>query len=138
MRKIIFVCFTLLYIFIISASFAQDFEYTSLYSDHKARRVGDIVTIIVSESSKASNSDTTQSSKKSGSSGSLNDLFGLGKLPLKAGVDADSDYSGSGTTTRSGSMDARISVSIKEIMPNGNLSAIRKIHGMWLCACLMC
>jgi len=37
------------------------------------------------------------------------------------GVDAGSDYSGSGTTTRSGSMDAKISVTVKEIMPNGNL-----------------
>jgi len=100
---------------------SDDFEYVSLFSDHKARKVGDIVTIIVAESSKASNSDTVQTSKKTGTNGSLNDLFGLGKLPLKVGVDADSGYAGSGTTTRSGSMDARISVSIKEILPNGNL-----------------
>jgi len=40
---------------------------------------------------------------------------------LKVGVDADSGYSGSGITTRSGSMDARISVSVKEVLPNGNL-----------------
>jgi flagellar L-ring protein precursor FlgH len=98
-----------------------DFEYISLYSDHKANRVGDIVTIIIAESSRASKSDATQTSKKSGSNGSLSDLFGLGKLPLSVGVDGGSDYSGSGTTTRSGSMDAKISVSVKEILPNGNL-----------------
>ena len=118
MVKII-ITFALFFCFTINSS--SDFEYTSLYSDHKAHRVGDIVTIIIAESSRASKSDATQTSKKSGSNGSLSDLFGLGKLPLKVGVDAGADYSGSGTTTRSGSMDAKISVSVKEILPNGNL-----------------
>lgn len=95
--------------------------YVSLYADHKARTKGDIVTIIISESSRASKSAATQTSKKSGQSGSLNDLFGLGNLPLKMGVDAGSDYSGSGTTTRSGSMDARVSAFIREVLPGGNL-----------------
>lgn len=122
MKNIIPVFISIIFSFcFVSISISSDFEYTSIYSDHKAHRVGDIVTIIVAESSKASKSDATQTSKKSGSNGSLNDLFGLGKLPLKMGVDAGSDYSGSGTTTRSGSMDAKISVSVKEILPNGNL-----------------
>ncbi len=122
MQKII-IFSLLLHIFIISMLSAEEFEFVSLFSDHKAHRIGDIVTIIVAESSKASNSDTTQASKKSGTNGSLSELFGLGvnKLPLKVGIDADSGYSGSGTTTRSGSMDARISVSVKEVLPNGNL-----------------
>lgn len=93
----------------------------SLYADHKARRVGDIVTIIVLESSRASKSAATKTSKRSDSSGSLNDLFGLGKLPLKMGADAGSDYSGSGTTTRSGTMEAKISAFVKQVLPNGNL-----------------
>lgn len=121
LRKTIIICFAFIFIFSAIKSFAQDFEYVSLYSDHKARRVGDIVTVIIAESSKASNTDTTQTSKKSGTNGSLNDLFGLGKMPIKVGVDADSGYSGSGTTSRSGSMNARISVSVKEVLPNGNL-----------------
>jgi flagellar L-ring protein precursor FlgH len=93
----------------------------SLYADHKARRVGDIVTIIVLESSRASKSAATKTSKRSDSSGSLNDLFGLGNLPLKMGADAGSDYSGSGTTTRSGTMEAKISAFVKQLLPNGNL-----------------
>ncbi len=102
-------------------AFSLDTEFVSLYSDHKARRIGDIVTIIVSESSKASKSDTTQTSKKSGANGSLSELFGLGNLPLKANVEGGSAYSDSGLTTRSGTMDAKISVSVKEVLPNGNL-----------------
>ena len=95
--------------------------YTSLYSDHKARRVGDIITIIIAESSKASKSAATKTSKKSGSDGTLSDLFGLGNLPVKMGVNAGSDYSGSGSTTRSGSMEAKISATVKDVLPNGNL-----------------
>ena len=98
-----------------------DLNYTSLYTDHKARCLGDIVTVIVIESSKAAKSAATQSSKKSGSDGALSDLFGLGGLPLKMGVDAGSDYAGSGSTTRSGTMEATVSAVVKEILPNGNL-----------------
>jgi len=121
MKKLVRLIVIKLLLFFCIVSFSSgDFEYTSLYSDRKAHRVGDIVTIIIAESSKASKSDATQTSKKSGTNGSLSDFFGLSKLPLKVGVDADTNYSGSGTTTRSDSMDAKISVFIKEILPNGN------------------
>ncbi len=95
--------------------------YVSLYSDHKARSVGDIVTIIIAESSKASKSASTKTSKKSGASSSLSDLFGVSGLPLNMGTDAQSDYSGAGSTTRSGSMEAKISATVKEVLPNGDL-----------------
>ncbi len=94
-------------------------SYVSLYADHRARRVGDIVTIIITESSSASKSSATKTSKKSGTSGALSSFFGLGGMPVKMGVDAGSDYSGSGTTTRSGSMEAKISVFVKQVLPNG-------------------
>ncbi|MBD3182241.1 flagellar basal body L-ring protein FlgH [Candidatus Poribacteria bacterium] len=95
--------------------------YSSLYQDHKARKVGDIITVLIVESSKASKSAATQTSKKSGSDGTLSELFGLGNLPISMGVDAGSDYSGSGTTTRSGNMEGKMSTFVKEVMPNGNL-----------------
>lgn len=97
-------------------------NYVSFYADHRARRVGDIVTIIVTESSRASKSSATQTSKKSGTNGSLSDFFGLGGLPVKIGVSARSDYNGSGSTTRSGSMEAKISVTVKQVLPNGSLA----------------
>ena len=98
-------------------------NFISPYADHKAQRVGDIVTIIITESSSASKSSATKTSKKSGSNSSLSEFFGLGaaNLPMKMGVDAGSDYSGSGSTTRSGTMEAKISASVKQVLPNGNL-----------------
>lgn len=100
---------------------SADTDYVSLFADHKARHVGDIITIIIDESSSASKSDASQISKKSASSGSLEDFFGIGNLPLKVGVDAGSGYSDSGTIKRSGTMSARVSATIKEVLPNGNL-----------------
>lgn len=94
---------------------------SSLYSDRKARQVGDIVTVIITESSKASKSDETHLSKKIGANGSLSELFRIGNLPLKVGVDGSSGYTNSGSTTRSGSVDAKISATVKEVLPNGNL-----------------
>ncbi len=99
----------------------NDFLSFSLYADHRARHVGDIVTIIVIESSKATKSAATQTSKKSESSGSLSDLFGLGGLPMSMGANAGSGYSGTGSTSRSGSMEAKISAIVKQVLPNGNL-----------------
>jgi len=99
----------------------NNFLAFSLYADHRARHVGDIVTIIVVESSKATKSAATQTSKKSESSGSLSDFFGLGDLPLSMGVDAGSGYTGAGSTSRSGSMEAKISAIVSQVLPNGNL-----------------
>jgi len=99
----------------------NDFLSVSLYADHRARHVGDIVTIIVIESSKATKSAATQTSKKSESSGSLSDLFGLGGLPMSMGANAGSGYSGTGSTSRSGSMEAKISAIVMQVLPNGNL-----------------
>jgi len=99
----------------------NDFLFVSLYADHRARHVGDIVTIIVVESSKATKSTATQTSKKSESSGSLSDFFGLGELPLSMGANAGSGYAGTGNTSRSDSMEAKISAIVKQVLPNGNL-----------------
>jgi len=99
----------------------QNKYYVPIYADQKARQVGDIVTIIICESSKASKSSTTNTSEKSGANGSLSEFFGLTNLPLKMGAEGTSGYAGSGTTTRSGSMEARMSATIKQFLPNGNL-----------------
>lgn len=99
-------------------------NFRSPYADQRARQVGDIVTIIITESAKASKSSATKTSKKSGADGGLSELFGLGmsRLPMSMGVDASSDYSGAGSTTNSGSMEAKVSAAVKQVLPNGNLA----------------
>jgi len=103
---------------------------TDLFVNPKARRVGDIVTISIVESSSASNKASTDTSRKSSVSGSIESLFNLenrfsdssGFNPfssVKGGL--ESTFSGSGATDRSGALTAYITARVTEILPNGNL-----------------
>lgn len=103
-----------------SGSLWQDGK--SPFLDRTARKEGDLVTILVSESSAASYSAATTTSKQDANSvGSnlLNSLFGI----LKPGpqTSADGKSSGSGNTTQSGSLRARLTAVVKHVLPNGNL-----------------
>ena len=98
-------------------------EYSSLdqFKDQKARHVGDILTIQVVENASASNSANTNT-KKDGASGAPG-LFGSEKGPLTkllAGTSSLS-FGGQGATTRSGNLQAAISVRVEEVLPNGDL-----------------
>lgn len=98
-----------------------------LFSDTKARRVGDIVTIQVSESSSAKNSASTDTDRESSLSAGIQELFGadvskLDNFNVKGGM--ESDFQGSGSTTRSGDLKAFITARVVEVLPGGNLKVI--------------
>ena len=98
-----------------------------LFSDTKARRVGDIVTIQVSESSSAQNSATTDTDRESSLSAGIQELFGadvskLDNFNVSGGM--ESDFQGSGSTSRSGDLKAFITARVVEVLPGGNLKII--------------
>lgn len=93
----------------------------SLYADFKARNVGDLLTIVVLESTVAAAQAETKTSK----SESASTTAGIGPL-LKfflpeLGASGKTDSSGTGSTTRSGSLTTRLSVVVVETFPNGIL-----------------
>ena len=96
----------------------------SLYSDLRAARVGDVISVIVSESNSATKNARTSSMKSNkaeaegeATTGALGGLFpGLG-----GGMDVSNQYSGQGATTLSGQFSSRITVKVLDILPNGNL-----------------
>ncbi len=90
----------------------------SLVSNIKAHRVGDIITIIITESSSANAAARTDANNKTESSGGP----GLGFLDLiKAwGLDSENKYKGDGRTVRTGDLQAEITVRIAEQLPNGD------------------
>lgn len=102
---------------------------TSLYQDIKARHVGDILTIVVSEESKASKSAQTGTSKSKTFNGSAN-FNGLtagtknimGPVNF-AGYDGqfDSGFKGQGSTTKNDSMSTYMTATVVDILPSGNL-----------------
>lgn len=116
----------LLFILIFSSSFfPQDMRqnsFQSLFSDQKANKVGDAITILVVESSLASNNAQTSAGKEStlGFTGSGD----LGKSPLPKAdlsIGSTNDFTGSGTTKTTGVIQTKISATIDSVLANGNL-----------------
>lgn len=109
-------------------------EWNVVYMDDKARAVGDIVTVVVMESSSASEQAQSTADRENeldaGFSALLNmgiddSLFGQtagGSVDYpNIGFNGNSEYEGQGTFTRSGSIQATLSATVKQVMPNGNL-----------------
>ncbi|MGH6883755.1 MAG: flagellar basal body L-ring protein FlgH [Hypericibacter sp.] len=92
-------------------------RYAPLISDHRARDVGDALTIVVVEAASAeSRADTSSGSGFSVDAG-LTDASGL----AKAGVSVDTDSTGTGRTARTGSVTAQLSVKVEQKLESGNL-----------------
>ncbi len=103
-----------------------------LFSDRKARRVNDIITIKVVESATAKKKAATKLSKQNEVGAGISGLVGLEDLlarynpnmELGSMIDAkhNSKFTGSGETERSGKLVATISAVVTEVLPNGNLA----------------
>lgn len=100
-----------------------------LFVDTQAREVGDLLTVLVSESTDVDQRDDRALSKSAGTGGTF-DLTGQagGALGSQA-ADAALDFSGSSNRKFDGSasyrsarqISDRITVSVVDVMPNGNL-----------------
>lgn len=94
----------------------------SLYSDHKAHRVGDVVTILIVEQSKAANEAKTVTRKDREFSLSGGGKGYLDFIPLfGAEGKAKSEHEGSGATSRRGVLKATMTARVISILQNGNL-----------------
>ncbi len=91
---------------------------SSLVSNFKAHRVGDIITIMIVEESSANATAKTDANNKSEVSGGP----GLGFLDLitQWGIDTENKYTGDGRTQRTGNLTAEITARITEILHNGD------------------
>jgi flagellar L-ring protein precursor FlgH len=105
----------------------------SLYSDHKAKRVGDIITVIVLESNSASRNSSAKTEKKSDINASISNFINanlegkvfpnaLGKVQSpKLGTTSQSKFEGKGAVNNSGSFNSRFAVRVVDVLPNNNL-----------------
>ena len=102
--------------------------YTSndLYSDKKAVRVGDIITVMLNESTQASKSAKTETDKATEIG--LEPIVGLGgnninigSESIQLGLTSDASYSGDAKSNQSNSLSGNISVNVMRVLPNGNL-----------------
>lgn len=108
----------------------QESMSNPMCADKRAVRVGDILNILVQESSSASKDNSTKTSKKSAVDASIESflfsptasaaLTQKGKLPaMKFG--GQSDFNGSGAINNTEKLVARIAVRIVDVLPNKNL-----------------
>ncbi|WP_019551856.1 MULTISPECIES: flagellar basal body L-ring protein FlgH [Propionispira] len=100
----------------------------NLFADHKARNVGDILTIVISESTKTSTTKSDTNSK----SGSQSLSAGVGIFTfLNAASAAGSDsFKANGAASANNSVTGNVSVTVKEVQPNGNM-VVEGTQSIW-------
>ena len=97
-----------------------------LFEDNKAFRIGDLLSVTLSESTNASKSAATNTGKDDEIDIGVTSL--LGTVPTYKGdplfnnnLSAERDFSGSGDSAQSNSLDGEIAVMVTDILPNGTL-----------------
>jgi flagellar L-ring protein precursor FlgH len=98
----------------------------NIYSDSKAHRVGDIISVILSESTQAQKNAKTELTKEN--SATLQPITGFGgtavnikNKAIQFGFDQESDFSGDAKANQGNSLSGNISVHVLRVLPNGNL-----------------
>jgi flagellar L-ring protein precursor FlgH len=101
---------------------------SAIYSDARARRVNDLVTVRVVESITAVGSADSSLDKTSSATAAVPNLFGLENAlpswldPTKlVTADSDTQFKGGGRTARSGLLSAVMTARVVEVLPNGDL-----------------
>ncbi|MBI1358340.1 MAG: hypothetical protein GC160_28730 [Acidobacteria bacterium] len=93
--------------------------------DPRAGRVGDLVTVMVSEQASALTSGSTTQSRDSGSDSSISRLLGVmgaGRpLPNLFGQTTKTSLTGQASTARNTNVTAVVTAHVTQVMPNGNL-----------------
>jgi flagellar L-ring protein precursor FlgH len=98
----------------------------SLYSDVKARRVGDIINVTLRENTRATKSAGSSTSKETGIA--VNPIIGLGgnalnigNESLQLGIDTSNQFNGDSSTNQSNNLTGNISVTVVQVLANQNL-----------------
>ncbi len=112
---------------------------SSLFSDFRARHVGDVITIVIEENLKGNKDVKTKTERKSEMNLGLSGILGLEwnrrleprykNSPANAEVDASkaiggtttSKFDGSGSTSRDTSLKGTVTARVIEVLPSGNL-----------------
>jgi len=103
----------------------------SMTEDFKARRRGDIVTIVITETASASKAAKTDTSRGSTVNAGIPNFMGLESLGVLKNnfadlsklinASVDSSYKGSGSTSRQENLNATITARVIDVLSNGNL-----------------
>lgn len=115
-----------IFLFLFAATlYAQDMRqngFSSLFSDQKANKIGDAITILVIESAQASNNAETSTGRTS-SLGFSGKMQTGSSAPGSGGVSigSNNDFKGAGSTKTTGMVKTKISATVDSVLANGNL-----------------
>ena len=97
-----------------------------LFSDHRARDVGDLLTIVLSETTAAQSKASTTQKKDTKVDMANPTIAGSsptshGKNILNNEIDANREFAGNGDSSQSNSLNGNLTVTVIRRLPNGNL-----------------
>jgi flagellar L-ring protein precursor FlgH len=94
-------------------------------ADLRARRVDDVVTVVVNEQASAVSTGQTKTSRASSANASVTSLLkplsATGKLANLVNSNSNTSLDGEGTTSRETTLTATLSARIADVLPNGDL-----------------
>ncbi|GMQ97460.1 MAG: flagellar basal body L-ring protein FlgH [Gammaproteobacteria bacterium] len=97
----------------------------ALFEDRRARRIGDIINIVLTESTQSSKNAKTKLAKTNEVTLNNPTIMGgaaaAGSGTLAMGFDTEHAFDGSGSSSQSNSLSGNIAVTVMEILPNGNM-----------------
>lgn len=96
-------------------------HYGSLLQDRRAVRVGDILTIVLDESTQSSKSAGTSFGKSSGLSVGVPTVLDKAYPKLQSSAEAEREFAGSAKSSQQNTLRGAIAVTVHEVMPNGTL-----------------
>jgi len=101
-------------------------QQMELFADLKARRVGDILTIKLNESTAASKNAVTKTTKATTVADSAPTIFGQsmtirGRPILSTTLNGANAFDGEGASTQSNSLAGSLTVTVTDVQANGNL-----------------
>ncbi|WP_407943964.1 flagellar basal body L-ring protein FlgH [Marinobacter salinisoli] len=104
-----------------SGSIYQASRNYNFYGDTTALNVGDVLTVKLEESTRASKNAETSISKESDMTLPEPTLFGKNNLGINSAFRQDRDFEGSAEADQSNSLAGDITVTVTEVLPNGVL-----------------
>ena len=106
----------------IMAQSLNKYSKYSLFTDEKACKVGDVVTVLVMESSQAMNNAKTSAGRDSKINLDFSGGVGNVTVPSVTGqTETGNEFDGKGSTESRGIVRTRITALVDSVLPNGNL-----------------
>jgi flagellar L-ring protein precursor FlgH len=102
--------------------------YTPLFEDLRARHVGDILVVQVSEKIDANQKNSMSASRTDSATlalPSLKGLFGIGNgNAINTSANGSKNFNGKGETTNANDLTGTLTVTVSDVLPNGNLRVV--------------